>query len=217
MSLTIHSDPVQSHISRVPTPSTASTASTASATSQSTEAPSFSAIFAQMAASAAAAGTTVASVAPAPGGAAASQTPATAAGTTTTAATTTASATQAAADTASDPAGPLFGANPWVADPTGSGPDNSVTNYNPIYFATQQTAQVVAQMVGGTVVQSDQFTNAPGSPFQQDQPNYMVQLPNGGQINPGLVADIYTHGWNQSFVTQQVDNEVAGATPPLST
>jgi hypothetical protein len=27
-----------------------------------------------------------------------------------------------------------------------------------------------------------------------------VQLPNGGLINPGLRADIYTHGWNPAFV-----------------
>jgi hypothetical protein len=88
-----------------------------------------------------------------------------------------------------------------------------VTNYNPIYFATPQTAQTVAQMVGGTVVSANQITTAPGSPFQQNQPNLMVQMPNGGLINPGLVADIYTHGWNQAFENQQVANEVAGAAP----
>jgi hypothetical protein len=41
----------------------------------------------------------------------------------------------------------------------------------------------------------------------------MVQLPNGGLINPGLVADIYTHGWNTAFVNQQVAAEFAGAVP----
>jgi hypothetical protein len=122
----------------------------------------------------------------------------------------------ATSDDDDDPAGPLFGANPWVADPTGSGP-TGVTNYNPIYFATQQTAETVAQMVGGTVVSANEITTAPGSPFQQNQPNLMVQLPNGGQINPGLVADIYTHGWNQSFENQQVANEVAGAAPAGAT
>jgi len=92
-----------------------------------------------------------------------------------------------------------------------------VTHYNPVYFATAQTAQTVAQMVGGTVVSMQVLTSAPGSPFQQDEPNLMVQLPNGGLINPGLVADIYTHGWNQAFVAQQVANEVAGAVPLNST
>jgi hypothetical protein len=88
-----------------------------------------------------------------------------------------------------------------------------VTHYNPIYFATPETAQTVAQMVGGTVTSTQVFTSAPGSPFQQDEPNLMVQLPNGAVINPGLIADIYTHGWNQALENQQVANEVAGAVP----
>src|ERR1700722_2433884 len=75
--------------------------------------------------------------------------------------------------------GSPFGANPWLTDPTGSGP-GPVTHYNPVYFATPQTAQTVAQMVGGTVVSMDQITTAPGSPFQQDEPNLMGQLPHGG-------------------------------------
>lgn len=170
-------------------------AATPAASTASTEA-SFTAVFASIAAAAAAAGTTVASTAsgtaPAPAAAAALAAPVVA---------------------AVGPAGPLFGANPWLTDPTGSGP-GPVTNYNPIYFATEQTAQTVAQMAGGTVVPMDEFTSAPGSPFQQNEPNLMVQLPNGGLINPGLVADIYTHGWNQAFVNQQVANEFAGAVPP---
>ena len=129
------------------------------------------------------------------------------------AATAAATSTAAPADDATDgPAGPLFGASPWLTDPTGNGP-GPVTHYNPIYFATAQTAQTVAQMVGGTVTSTQVFTSAPGSPFQQDEPNLMVQLPNGGVINPGLIADIYTHGWNQAFVNQQVANEFAGAQP----
>jgi hypothetical protein len=194
------------HNPRIPTKTatpvaTANTAATAAGTdSSASTAPSFTAVFAAMSAAATAAGTTVATTAPSPAGS-----------TTTTAATTPAAAP---ADDATDgPAGPLFGANPWVTDPTGSGPGGGVTNYNPIYFATPQTAQTVAQMVGGTVVSTQVFTPSPGSPFQQDQPNLMVQLPNGGLINPGLVADIYTHGWNQTFVNQQVANEVAGAQP----
>jgi hypothetical protein len=187
----------------VPTPTQTTPASSAPAAT----APSFTAVFAAIAAAAAAAGTTAVTVAPAPGVStanAASAIPAAAASATPTAA--------ASATPADDPAGPLFGADPWVADPTGSGP-GPVTHYNPIYFATAQTAQTVAQMVGGTVTSTQVFTSAPGSPFQQNEPNLMVQLPNGGLINPGLVADIYTHGWNQAFENQQVANEVAGAVP----
>jgi hypothetical protein len=168
-----------------------------------TTAPSFSTVFASIAAAAAASGATVASTAPAP----ASSTAATAASLNTPAAVST-----IPADATDDSSGSPFGANPWLTDPTGSGP-GPVTNYNPIYFATVQTAQTVAQMTGGTVVSENAITSSPGSPFQQNQPNLMVELPNGGLINPGLVADIYTHGWNQAFENQQVANEVAGAVP----
>ncbi len=174
--------------------STNATASTSTA-EQGAEAPSFSAVIAQMAAAAAAAGTTVASIAPVSAPATSAAAPAVTTGWT------------AATDA---PAGPLFGANPWISDPTGKGPNGVVTQYNPIYFATQQTAQTVAQMIGGTVVQSNQMVPSPGSPFTLDQLNYMVQMPDGALVNPGLVADIYAHGWSQSMINQQVANEVSG-------
>jgi hypothetical protein len=177
-------------------PTTSATPVSTSSAGQSTDAPSFTAVFAQIAAAAAAAGTTVASTAAPAGGTATPTAPAT---------------TIAPADASDGPAGPLFGANPWLTDPTGEGPNGSVTHYNPIYFATPQTAQTVAQMLGGTVTQSVQITTAPGSPFQQDEPNNMVQLPGGGMVNPGFIADLYTHGWNQTFINQQIAAEVAGA------
>ena len=31
-----------------------------------------------------------------------------------------------------------------------------------------------------------------------------VRLPNGAVINPGLVADFYSHGFSQSFVDQMI-------------
>ena len=215
MSLAIDSlDRSAAHAPRVPAKTVINTApATGQPTTQAQDSstPSFSAVFAQIAATAAAAGTTVASIAPAPGTTGAAGVTTQAAGVTTSAAATTPE------DTAGDPAGPLFGANPWMTDPTGQGPGGVVTHYNPVYFATQQTAETVAQMVGGTVTQSVQITKAPGTPFGQDELNYMVQLPNGGQVNPGLIADLYTHGWNQALVNQQVANEVAGAQPSQNT
>jgi hypothetical protein len=101
----------------------------------------------------------------------------------------------------------VFGDNPWMANPTGSGLGQS-WGYNPQYFATAQTAQTVANMVGGTVVQAIEM--APNGPLGQDQPNEMVKLPNGGMINPGLVATFYTHGYSQSMVDQMIANEVKG-------
>lgn len=103
----------------------------------------------------------------------------------------------------------VFGANPWLTNPTGSGPTGTYT-YNPYYFATPQTAATVASMVGGQVVTMNSLSG--GDRFVQNQPNQMVQLPNGALINPGLVASFYTHGYPQSMVSQMIANEVANVT-----
>jgi hypothetical protein len=113
----------------------------------------------------------------------------------------------ASAQDAAPTAVSVFGANPWITDPTGTAPDGSVYNYNPVYFATASTAAQVAQMVGGTVVASDQIANGGG--FQQQQPNEMVKLANGTLINPGLVASFYTHGYPQSMIDQMIASEAA--------
>ena len=103
----------------------------------------------------------------------------------------------------------VFGPNPWIANPTGSAPDGSSYNYNPMYFATAATAAQVAQMVGGRVVASDQIASAGG--FAQQQPNQMVQLANGTLINAGLVASFYTHGYPQSYIDRLVADEVGAS------
>ncbi len=104
----------------------------------------------------------------------------------------------------------VFGANPWITNPTGTAPDGSSYGYNPLYFATAATAAQVAQMVGGKVVASDQLANAGG--FVQQQPNEMVQLANGRLVNAGLVASFYTHGYPQSYIDQLIANEVGPGT-----
>ncbi len=111
----------------------------------------------------------------------------------------------------SQPAAPtaqsVFGDNPWISQPVGTGPGGIVYGYNPFYFATQQTAAKVAEMIGGTVVESNQFTPN-GGPFNQSQPNYMVRLDDGRMINPGLVASFYTHGYPQSYVDSMITAEI---------
>jgi hypothetical protein len=104
----------------------------------------------------------------------------------------------------------VFGASPWETDPTGTTPEGTTFNYNPWYFATPAAATQVAQMLGGTVVSSNEFT-APGSPFIQQQPNLMVQMPNGNQINAGLVASLYTHGYSQSYINTLIQDDINGA------
>lgn len=124
---------------------------------------------------------------------------------------TTTPATSSATSTATDPPTPesVFGASPWESDPTGTAPDGSTINYNPWYFATPQAAAQVAQMLGGTVVSSNEFCGT-GGPFTQNQPNLMVQMPNGNMINAGLVASFYAHGYPQSYINTLISNEING-------
>jgi len=104
----------------------------------------------------------------------------------------------------------VFGDQPWMQNPQGNAADGTTWNYNPIYFASQATAEQVASMVGGTVFQENAITSAPGTPLQQTTPNEMVQLPNGTVLNPGLIADFYDHGYSQSMVDQMIQNEIKG-------
>jgi len=109
----------------------------------------------------------------------------------------------------------VFGANPWETGVYGTGPNGITYSYNSYYFATPATAQVVANILGGTVVSSNDLTTGPG-PFEQSQPNLMVQLPNGALVNAGLVAQIYTHGYPQSTIDQMVA-QIAATPAPVST
>ena len=102
-----------------------------------------------------------------------------------------------------------FGGNPWLNTPVGNGP-NGIFYYNNIYFATPAAAAQVAQMVGGKVVDKNMFSgDNSGNPYQQQQPNEMVLMPNGALINPGLVASFYTHGYSQSTINTMIAQEVA--------
>lgn len=109
----------------------------------------------------------------------------------------------------------VFGADPWETGVGGTGPGGLSYSYNPYYFATPATAQIVANMLGGTVVASDAILGDVGGPFAQSQPNLMVQLPNGAQVNAGLVAQIYTHGYPQSTINQMLA-QIADTPAPVS-
>jgi hypothetical protein len=104
----------------------------------------------------------------------------------------------------------VFGPNPWLSNPTGIAPNGQRYSYNPFYFATRETAAKVAEMAGGTVVESNMLTGGGGG-FAQSQPNYMVRLSDGRMINPGLVASFYAHGYSQSYVDLMVDSEFRSA------
>ncbi len=104
----------------------------------------------------------------------------------------------------------VFGPNPWLANPTCMGPNGQTVGYNPYYFATPETAAKIADMLGGKVVQTYQFTPNGGA-FAQMQPNQMVQLPDGRLVNPGLIASFYTHGYPQSYIDHMIACEVKNA------
>src|SRR5471030_302140 len=103
----------------------------------------------------------------------------------------------------------VFGANPWITNSGGAGPNGVTYSYNPLYFATPATAAKVAQMVGGKVVPMNALTGD-GGPYIQNHPNQMVQLPNGRMLNAGMIASIYTHGYPQSYINILVSNEING-------
>jgi hypothetical protein len=111
----------------------------------------------------------------------------------------------------------VFGPNVWVTDPVGLNPDGTSFEYNPFYFATESTAQTVAQMVGGSVITENVFTQPGDALFVQQQPNYMVQMSNGAVINPGLVASFYTFGFSQTQIDTMVAQEVANTPSPVQT
>ena len=102
-----------------------------------------------------------------------------------------------------------FGASPWMANPTGKNPDGTQFACNPWYFATPEGAAQVAQMLGGKVVASNEFTAA-GSPFVQQQPNLMIEMADGRRINAGLVASFYAHGYPQSYINTLIAAQING-------
>jgi hypothetical protein len=107
----------------------------------------------------------------------------------------------------------LFGSNPWISDAGGKGPTGSYS-YNKYYFATPETAAKVAQMLGGKVVATNDIT--PFGPFVQNQPNQMVQMPDGRLINAGIIASYYDRGATQQSVDALIKAEI-GNGPTLQT
>ena len=96
----------------------------------------------------------------------------------------------------------VFGPSPWMASPAGTGPGETKWSYNPIYFATQATAEKVASMVGGHVIERNDITD--GGPFHQTVPNEMVQFADGRILNAGLIANLFNHGYSQSYIDAQL-------------
>ncbi len=61
---------------------------------------------------------------------------------------------------------------------------------NPIYFATPQTAQWIANKYGTGEVVAKPY-NATGGPYTANGTEYYIRLQNGALVNAGLLADYY--------------------------
>ncbi|HJT88776.1 MAG TPA: hypothetical protein VJ732_12990 [Bryobacteraceae bacterium] len=101
----------------------------------------------------------------------------------------------------------VFGDQPYEDGATVTGPAGFF-NYNPIYFATPQTAAKIAGLVGGSVVQTDAMTA--NGPYAQNAPNEMIQFAGGRTVNAGLIADFYNHGYPQSYIDSLLEREIQG-------
>jgi len=104
----------------------------------------------------------------------------------------------------------MFGPDPFVKNPGGHGPNGTSWSYNPAYFATRHTAEIIAKMIGGTVVERNAI--CPSGPMVQDQVNQMIIMPDGRELNAGLIADIFNHGRCQSVVDLMFKQETGSAT-----
>lgn len=108
----------------------------------------------------------------------------------------------------------LFGTDIFLQNPGGHGPNGTQWGYNPAYFATRHTADIVAQMLGGTVVERNDICSSGAGSMVQDQPNELVQLSNGKLVNAGLVADIFNHDHCQVMINKMLQEAVENAYDP---
>jgi len=63
-------------------------------------------------------------------------------------------------------------------------------NLNPDYFATQQTAQWIANQYGNGQLITKPFEGQ-GGMYNANQSEYYIQLPTGQQVNAGILAGYY--------------------------
>jgi hypothetical protein len=109
-------------------------------------------------------------------------------------------------------AGVFGAASPWLANPTGTGPVvGGIITFNPQYFATPQTAALVAGWFNGTVTTDTSFCGPASNLFKPDQYPAAVQVPGGGLINPGLVAAFFSHSLPIQQIQAMLQNEADAA------
>lgn len=105
----------------------------------------------------------------------------------------------------------IFGESPFVADPRGVYNDFDTGQmrtygFRSMYFATDAAANKIAAQLGGTVVKRNAILGA--GFYTQAQPNNMILLPNGREVNAGFIAHTYTHGYPQSYVDRLIAQQI---------
>lgn len=64
------------------------------------------------------------------------------------------------------------------------------TELNPMYFATSETAQYLADKFGTGQIK-EEAAYSPGNPYYSTASQYYIQTPNGQWLNAGLLAETY--------------------------
>ena len=101
----------------------------------------------------------------------------------------------------------VFGPNPWIANPVVTGPNkkNQIVEFpqNPLYYATEPTANLVLQMVSGTGIDENN-PYAGNQRYSASNSQLVVTLPGGAWINAGLVAGFFTHGYPLDMIAVMI-------------
>jgi hypothetical protein len=107
--------------------------------------------------------------------------------------------------TAPDPASSQAPAPKYETAVTGFNPNGSENIYNPGQFATLDTAQSVAKLVGGQA-QEDQL----GGPYTRTAPERVIVGAGQNILNAGLVADLFNKYGDApgSFAWQVIDSDL---------
>lgn len=116
----------------------------------------------------------------------------------------------AANDTVVMSATDVFGTTPW-AYPIINSPSGLV-NWTGNDFATQQTAADVVEMIGGAIVPVNPFAATPGAVMSSNIPMLVVVLTSGVPVNPGQIANFFTHGDSLGQIREMIQEEIVNAT-----
>ena len=95
----------------------------------------------------------------------------------------------------------------FIQGATVTSPDGTANNLNPDELATPSTAQQVAALLGGTVVQDNMSGN-----FSQSSPTLEISVPGSSvEINAGLAAKLFAqYGTAQGSQAWQIINRDLG-------